>query len=95
MWGQYTSVDTYRTSVMVCGGPYHAVSCQPIAAEDRVQFQASLCEIHGGHSGPGIGFLLRERQFFPVSLIPSMLHTHALVSNGITAIISATDSFIK
>jgi hypothetical protein len=59
-----------------------AVSCQPIAAEDRVQYQASSCEIRGGQSEPGIGFLLRERQFFRVSLIPPMLHTQAVNYNG-------------
>jgi hypothetical protein len=57
-------------------------SCQPMAAEGRVQFRASSCEIRGGQSGPGIGFLLRERRFFPVTLIPSMLHTHAFIYNG-------------
>ena len=64
---------------MMCGAMPQAVSCQLIAAEDRVQFQASLCEIRGGQSGSGIGFLPRERQFFPVSLITPMLHTLAFI----------------
>jgi hypothetical protein len=83
MWGQYTLADIYRTSVMMFGAmPCHALGgCQPISVEDRVQSEATSCEIRGGQSGPGIGFLLRERQFFPVSLTTPMLHTHAFICN--------------
>jgi hypothetical protein len=49
------------------------VSNLPFTAEARVQFQISPCEIYGGQSGRGQGFL-QELWFFPVSNIPPVTH---------------------
>jgi hypothetical protein len=52
----------------------NATRC-PLAAEAKVRFQASLCELYSGQSGTGTGFS-PSTSVFPVSIIPLVLHTH-------------------
>jgi len=47
--------------------------------EDRLQFQVSPCGVRRGHSGTRTSFSPVVR-FSPVSIIPSMLHTHPSVT---------------
>jgi hypothetical protein len=51
------------------------VSSLPFTAAARVRSQISPCEIYGGKSGRGQGFL-QEIRFFPVSNISPVTHIH-------------------
>jgi hypothetical protein len=55
-----------------------AVSCWASTVELWIQFQASLCDVCGRQYGTGTGFSVRP-QFFPISIIPSMLHSRSFI----------------
>jgi hypothetical protein len=55
-----------------------AVSRQFLTAEARVPNHVSPCRICGGQSGTWDRFILWVLRFFPVSIIPPMLHIHAV-----------------
>jgi hypothetical protein len=54
------------------------VSCWPHTSEVRVRSQTSLCGICGGQSSTGRGFSFQVLWYFPVSILPPVLHTHIL-----------------
>jgi len=55
-----------------------AVSGWPLIALARVQSQTSVCGICSRQSGTDSGASLRVFLFFPLSIIPTMLHTQIL-----------------
>jgi hypothetical protein len=56
-----------------------AVGRWPFTAEARVQFQISPCENCGGKKEILENISLCVLQFFPVSIIPPLLHTHSSI----------------
>lgn len=56
-----------------------AVSHQPLTVEAQVQYQAGPGGIHGGQSTTWLKFFSEQavRQFSCVTIIPTVLHTHA------------------
>jgi hypothetical protein len=58
----------------------HMVSRPPLTVEARFQSQASPCGIHGGQTGTKARFPPSTR-VFPVSTVPSMLHTHSFITD--------------
>jgi hypothetical protein len=87
------------SKVIVCPTPLQAmpwirwlVAGLP-TTEDRVQSHASLCGDWGGQIVLGQVFLWLH-QFFPVDVIPPVIHTHSIIYHRCYTIL-AIDSIIK
>jgi len=53
----------------------HVSGWQPVTTDMWISFRVHICEIRGGQNGSGTG-CHRLFQYFLVSIIPLMLHTH-------------------
>ena len=71
----------------------HAALPWPVTASARVQCHSSACEICGGQSGTGTGFL-SSTSGFPVCIILPMLCSHSFIFNP-RCVSLATESIVK
>ena len=56
-----------------------AISRRLLTAQGRVQTQASPCGTWVGQSDYGTGFSPNAFSFSPVTIVPTVLHTHSFI----------------
>ena len=91
------SISFLHTLFLNTGSDYtkvQVVTRRPLISEAQVRFQVITCAICGGQSGTGV-CSYQVFQFFCVSIILPMFHTHIQIVNHRRYIILSNESIVK